>query len=159
MKDMKQKYDHCLQHVGHNVQAQMADNQVFMGLLESVDEEHVYLLVQDHSDNVDHDGMSGSYGGHHQGSHHHHGGHHGHHHGHDHHGGHHGHHHGHDHHGGHHGHHHHDHHGATTVITKATIITKETTNIMRAKVMAMGKVCTTCLNKDMVSSLTQVLNR
>ncbi|WP_052398504.1 hypothetical protein [Geomicrobium sp. JCM 19039] len=101
MKDMKQKYDHCLQHVGHNVQAQMADNQVFMGLLESVDEEHVYLLVQDHSDNVDHDGMSGYYG-----SHHHHGGHHGHHQGHNHHGG------------------HHGHHQATTIMEATTVIIK-----------------------------------
>ncbi|WP_042421139.1 hypothetical protein, partial [Geomicrobium sp. JCM 19038] len=115
MDSMKQKYDHCVQHVGQNVHVQMFDEKTFQGFLESVDDEHVYLLVPENV--ADGEGVAAAYiqhggQGHHHGGHHHHGGQ-GHHHGgHHHHGGQ-GHHHGgHHHHGGQ-GHHHggHHHHG------------------------------------------------
>ncbi|QDI92791.1 hypothetical protein EPH95_17790 [Salicibibacter halophilus] len=59
MQRNEQMYQHCLQHMGRHVKADMADQQTFYGFVENVDVENVYLIVLE-SDN----GYDDYYGGH-----------------------------------------------------------------------------------------------
>ncbi|AXF57714.1 hypothetical protein [Salicibibacter kimchii] len=63
MQRNEQMYQHCLQHIGRHVKADMADQQSFYGFVENVDAENVYLIMLE-SDGGGHgfDNYSGSYG-------------------------------------------------------------------------------------------------
>lgn len=78
MQRNEQMYQHCLQHMGRHVKADMADQQTFYGFVENVDVENVYLIVLE-SDNG-YDDYYGGHGRHHHPGHGHQDGHWGHHH-------------------------------------------------------------------------------